>query len=530
MYNPWLKVVVTTLILFSTLPAGAQEYGSFTDERDDTTYKTVQIGKELWMAENMKYVADDITCSADTRHGSSVKNYGCLYSWADAQKVCPIGWHLPSRVEFSRLLIKVGEGAEGSGNLRNSSWQDGKNTSGFSALPAGSYSSGSYLAFGQGAYFWSVTECDAEGVNAYALTIQSDGVSAKSCHSQVTDSLAVRCVKDVGESPTHVFTDKRDGSTYKTVKIAGKTWLAENVKYIADDLDYKATSKPDEYGYLYNWNDAQKVCPNGWRLPTRVEYDRLLTQVGKGEKGSDNLRHKKWENGKNISGFGALPAGRCNKSGCSFFDTQAYFWSATGRDKDQAYGLYIDSGKVIVNSGKSATYLAVRCIQSDKEADQKALAAAPLQDTANKDAAVGGPQSAAENKQEQDNRYLISSVAIGAVGGGGGVISGAVLLAMAAKYAGTIETESDKVAQINNGAIASESPMNQKDMAALAQKGRRLEVGSYVAFGVAGAALITAVALGAKHSKSKKAIKNQYVTVAPVFDAQAAGFTVGGRW
>ncbi len=522
-----LKIAFFSLVLSFAFPALAQEYGTFTDSRDGTVYTTVQIGQETWMAENMKYITDEISCGADAGHGSSVKNYGCLYNWADAQKVCPAGWHLPTQVEFGRLLIKIGEGKEGSDNLRDTSWGEAKNGSGFSALPAGSQSSGSYFEFGQGAYFWSITECDSEGINAYAMTLRPDRVSVKSCHSQVADALSVRCVKDVGEIPTYILTDERDGSTYKTVKIAGATWLAENIKYIADDIDYKATAKPDEYGYLYNWADAQKVCPAGWRLPTRVEFDRLLTQMGKGEKGSDNLRHRKWEKGKNISGFGALPAGSCDRSGCSFFGTQAYFWSGTGHGKDRAFGLYVDNGKVSVNSGKSSSYLSVRCIKkSAKEAaaPEGAIAAVPPQ----------GPEAVPPTGTAKDNngdkRYLTSSIVVGTVGGGAGVITGAVLIAIAAKYAGAVSAEKAKIDKINNGATLNESLMNQKEVMNMEQKGRRLEIGSYVAFGVAGAAVITAVALGVKHSKSKKAVNNQYVTVAPAFDNRAAGLTIGGSW
>ena len=119
MYRLWLRKAAFTLILLFTSSASAQDLGSFTDERDGTTYKTVEIGKETWMAENLKYITSEITCGVDTKHGASMKNHGCLYSFTDAQKVCPIGWHLPTKVEFDRLLINVGEGREGSNNLRD---------------------------------------------------------------------------------------------------------------------------------------------------------------------------------------------------------------------------------------------------------------------------------------------------------------------------------------------------------------------------------------------------------------------------
>ena len=158
----YLKNVVFISILFAASIASAQEYGSVTDPRDGSKYKTVQIGNQTWLAENMKYIADDIACRSDAKHGASVKNYGCLYSWADAQKVCPAGFHLPSKVEFSRLLVHVGEGQEGSENLRDSSWKGGKNGSGFSALPAGAFKADTFASFGSAAYFWTVSKCSKE--------------------------------------------------------------------------------------------------------------------------------------------------------------------------------------------------------------------------------------------------------------------------------------------------------------------------------------------------------------------------------
>ncbi len=543
-----LKIALFSLALFFTFPAFGQEQGSFTDDRDGTTYKTVKIGRETWMAENMKYIADEISCKTDSKHGSSVKNYGCLYSWADAQKVCPIGWHLPSRVELGRLLIQVGEGAEGSAALRDSAFKEGQNGSGFSALPAGTYSQGSYFEFGQSAYFWSATECDAEGANAYAMFLNYDKVSAQHCHNQITDALSVRCVKDTaGSNKQSTFNDPRDGNTYRTAQIGGRIWLAENMKYISDDIDYKATNKPNEYGILYNWSAAQKVCPAGWHLPSKVDFDRLLIQVGKGEKGSDNLRHKRWEKGKDLSGFSALPAGSCDKDGCAFFDTEAYFWSASERGKNQAYGLYVNISNVTVNSGKMESYLAVRCIKDALEAERAEPPAVAKTDIAapNQEKAAPIPpkgKKAAEEKegkaktksapkpQTGNKRYLIGAVATGVAGGGGGIISGAVLMALAAGKARTNQRMSGNIDSVRKGTLELKDVPSQLELADVAQKGRAMEIGSYVSFGIAGAAVITAAVLGAKYHKSKKNNKNKFVTFAPTIDEQTAMFLIGGQW
>ena len=167
MYRLWLKLAVF-LYIIAAAPAFAQYYAPFTDNRDGTTYKTVQIGNQIWFAENVKYIADDITCNADNKHGGSIKKHGCLYSWADAQKACPVGWHLPTKVEFTRLVSQIGEGREGSENFRDASFENGKNLYGFGALPAGYSEAGSYEKFGVGSYFWAATECDSTGATAYS--------------------------------------------------------------------------------------------------------------------------------------------------------------------------------------------------------------------------------------------------------------------------------------------------------------------------------------------------------------------------
>ncbi len=205
------------------------------------------------------------------------------------------------------------------------------------------------------------------------------------------------------------FTDSRDGNTYKTVQIGGGTWLAENMKYINADIDYKESKRPDEYGYLYNWADARKVCPAGWHLPTKVEFDRLIGTIGKGIRASDSVRHPKWDEAKNSTGFGALPVGYCDKDGCAPFASAAYFWANTERNAGQAYGLYVDSNKVTVNSGKKVSYLSVRCVMGSGEAE---LAAERRQSII--------------HYEKQKKAFLASSLTIGLVGGLTGFIGGSI--------------------------------------------------------------------------------------------------------
>ena len=82
-----------------------KQFGSFTDPRDGKTYKTVKIGNQVWMAENLNYDAGSGSwCYEDC------SQYGRLYNWETAKGVAPQGWHLPSKSEFETLLNNLGGG------------------------------------------------------------------------------------------------------------------------------------------------------------------------------------------------------------------------------------------------------------------------------------------------------------------------------------------------------------------------------------------------------------------------------------
>jgi len=132
-----MKTTITMLILLC-VAAFAQQKGSFTDTRDKKTYKTVKIGEQTWMAENLNY-SQRSKCY-DNKPANCDK-YGRLYDWNTATEVCPKGWHLPNDVEWEILTATVG-GKETAGKLLKaaSGWDNNDNGSdsyGFSALSGG---------------------------------------------------------------------------------------------------------------------------------------------------------------------------------------------------------------------------------------------------------------------------------------------------------------------------------------------------------------------------------------------------------
>ena len=160
-------------------------YGSLKDERDGKTYKTVKIGDQVWMAENLNYAGGGIGhCYEDVPENCEAG--GRLYKWNVAKTVCPEGWHLPSKTEFDTLLSAVKQGYDeeqcslASMLKATSGWNyggQGCDKTGFSAVPAGGkHIEGSrapeYNYAGSAAFFLTSTEHSADEVYIMQLNLE----------------------------------------------------------------------------------------------------------------------------------------------------------------------------------------------------------------------------------------------------------------------------------------------------------------------------------------------------------------------
>ena len=170
--------------------------GTFTDCRDNATYKYVTIGTQVWMAENLNYGVSGSYCYDNDLSNCDI--YGRLYEWNTAmsgasssnatpsgvQGVCPSGWHLPSDAEWTILndYVDANNGIDAVGNslkansvgnsLKATTGWDYSRVSkatdqfGFSALPAGTSESNGMAFVYEGAcgHWWSATtQCVLEG-------------------------------------------------------------------------------------------------------------------------------------------------------------------------------------------------------------------------------------------------------------------------------------------------------------------------------------------------------------------------------
>ena len=164
---------------------GKGEYDSASntlkDLRDDQVYKTVKIGSQIWMAENLAFKTSDAICG----EMEYLTLYGCLYPWVDAKKACPGNWHLPSQEEWNTLIEFVGDSLTAGKILKaTTTWsdkghyKDGTDDYGFTALPSGvrlPQNGKTHQAFvNSGAFFWSATEVNDNRAISLVLRYEND--------------------------------------------------------------------------------------------------------------------------------------------------------------------------------------------------------------------------------------------------------------------------------------------------------------------------------------------------------------------
>jgi uncharacterized protein (TIGR02145 family) len=190
-------------------PVPETTYGSFTDTRDGNTYKTIQIGNQIWMAENLNYETDhgSWVYDSDNSHSSTC---GRLYNWEAAHKACPGGWHLPSDEEWRQLEMYLDmsqadadtfglRGANVGTKLKSTGgWNsggEGTNECYFSALPAGyRFANGSFYDIGYTACFWSSTA--SAGTRAWFRSLGCESGDVGRNAARRSFGFSVRCVKD----------------------------------------------------------------------------------------------------------------------------------------------------------------------------------------------------------------------------------------------------------------------------------------------------------------------------------------------
>jgi len=213
--------------------------GSVLDSRDMQSYRTVKIGSQTWMAENLNYKTENSFCYNDDI--SYCRTYGRLYTWAAAMDsagewstnskgcgygsncsptgtirgVCPEGWHLPSEKEWNTLITTVGAGGKhfteynASEVLKSKTgWRwnrlysesgNGSDAYSFTVLPAGRKQENGYDSEGSYTFFWNSSISASDSTFARSMEFGYDNMSGLGVYVSTGsrgDAFSVRCIQD----------------------------------------------------------------------------------------------------------------------------------------------------------------------------------------------------------------------------------------------------------------------------------------------------------------------------------------------
>ncbi len=400
-------------------PCKTCEFGTLKDSRDGQSYKTVKIGEQWWMAENMNFETNKSYCYNDTL--SYCKKYGRVYSRTAALVVCPAGWHLPTSEEFDTLISTVGGSLRGGYILKShSGWSSNSNgidSVGFSALPAGTVKEPSYDRdkksdlIGEFAIFCSSTV--KEGWSQYfEMSYQNDKAEVWGAGS--SQGCSVRCLKNEGDEDSlsnialnvveGTMADSRDGQIYRTISIGEQIWMAENLNYKTEgSYCYKDNiSNCQKYGRLYTWATAMDsvggyspqnygcnsgsfcipvgnlrgICPEGWHLPKETEWLTLLNTVGgvlsagymlKSTHGWSERAFGQSGNGSDAYLFSVLPVGEKNADGEYVNEgilTRFWFpFGLVGIESARYLMIHHNNAGVLIDYANKKMGLSVRCLK-----------------------------------------------------------------------------------------------------------------------------------------------------------------------
>jgi uncharacterized protein (TIGR02145 family) len=215
---------------FTTLPINPiifnpdLAYGSVSDI-DGNVYKTIQIGTQLWMAQNLRTTKyNDGTSIPEVTDGTEWNNlttpgycwynndassfkdtFGALYNWnaVSTNKLCPTGWHVPVDSEFSSLFLVLGYSGETIRETGNTHWLSNNtgstNSSGFTGLPGGFRNTGQegmFAAMSEESMWWSGTDKGALGGYLASWWDWESGITITQYQGDKNYGMSVRCVKD----------------------------------------------------------------------------------------------------------------------------------------------------------------------------------------------------------------------------------------------------------------------------------------------------------------------------------------------
>lgn len=234
-YVPKYDTVTTEYLNQEMLAEG--KYGILVDSRDNKVYRTIEIGGQTWMAQNLDFDKDGIYSYCPNNSLDDCKKYGRLYRWAQAMNlddsyntqratgakgadsilfrptrgICPAGFHIPDSTEMAKLesyvkaynTIYYPDDDIVSSLMSKNEAVDWKSTSGkkatdrygFAGMGAGGLNTGKYTWYNEHVYFWTATETASNG-NAYNAGLLNTATVFRYNNCTKLFFLSVRCIKN----------------------------------------------------------------------------------------------------------------------------------------------------------------------------------------------------------------------------------------------------------------------------------------------------------------------------------------------
>lgn len=262
----------------SSVDSGEPVSGELTDARDGRVYKTVKLGSQEWMAENLNYAAEGSLCYEDDE--KNCEKYGRLYNWEIAldtsnrgcgdnfsgcrlrsdfhprEGICPDGWHVPEHAEWDTLFAYAdahGEG-ESAGDALQAYYRDdylektySSDRFGFNVVPAGVFNGKEFSGLGTSSEFWTASIETTDWLSYISITpstihfVKGSGSNVYMTH--ISHAVSVRCVKGQG--------GKRNGYDFDAPRYEED--LPEEVGFIQDYVSDKDRRAWDDDSLMTFW-------------------------------------------------------------------------------------------------------------------------------------------------------------------------------------------------------------------------------------------------------------------------------------
>ena len=327
----------------SSVDSGEPVFGELTDARDGRVYKTVKLGSQEWMAENLNYAAEGSLCYENDE--KNCEKYGRLYNWEVAldtsnrgcgdnfsgcrlrsdfhprEGICPDGWHVPEHAEWDTLFAYAdahGEGESAADALQAYYRDDylektySSDRFGFNVVPAGVFNGNEFSGLGTSTEFWTASIETTDWLSYISITpstihfVKGSGSNVYMTH--ISHAVSVRCVKGQG--------GKRNGYDFDAPRYEED--LPEGVDFIQDYVSDKRRVSWNDDSLMTFWcvrhtTDSEDVLMNNWNYSQYVSvsleneardslelFKGVLLENGFTYKKSDSIGQQTYNGGNDV--------------------------------------------------------------------------------------------------------------------------------------------------------------------------------------------------------------------------------------